>query len=917
MIPGISQPAASVTLYHQNFDTDPDPLNFFYAEGVVFPSDYGYAYFHPAGSQPLRLLGFLAEDVTAEALFLTTDEARVTVRRSGTDHYSAIMAGSGEVALYRNESVIATGLSTEPYDPLGWRKITLSAEAVTGAAILRVSINDEEIITFSDPQPLAAGNVEFGMVSDGMIDNVQINIPSQETEVSSSAFSAFSTASSGYYPFNVDNLEFAFENAGDSSILYYDRTEPSVARLNYLTSEQSGTFATFDTSAFEVLGEIIPSPDGSQGVYVCRSYSVSTQLLCLADFTTGDVVTIATTIPGAEAPVWSPDGLTVLYASPAVPTPELKQIDVTTNTSQSTPLRCIDFDWAGAYIFCLTATALTAYQADDPDWIPIPVLSGVSLKNFDAVFTYNGIGITYEELTPIPTNAGVITTLGWGNVLTSDMSWVPGNIVTVNTPNITSFPDGSRLFKWTSYERPTWSPDGRNILYFAVDYSHLCEEENGQPTFCYLVRADKVALYNGLLASPESQSFSSYELTQEQGLLAPDTLFISSFNTYKLFFRWAQVQLPTPTPTIEYLNQFRGIIFWAIYNETNENQQIPLYEALPGVETSIPNSITDRDHRYLMARTILNNIPLDDISGGVAFMRRWGGSIGSTDYRLWIIQLGRVECEFQGEPIALSYALAASESNEAILHWFNGYMECLRGEQPLGNRIPHYDEAYSDITGFIDSAIDEFVNGAPNPVPGAEFVKHTSTCFVWQRDTNGQITSCYGNQGRVDMQVFCQQAPTGRLTTVPNRNCRASSINPNNVDSIAWLSSNEGRDSNQQLGLETVVRWRNLINLGLYIPDQPLLNDTGNPTSGQGCENNCYFLLGNPILSENMHLRELINDDEPRETRAEAWERHEALQMHPDYGYRGNAQGYLMSVLRIEDSGFETWITTVFQQGAN
>jgi hypothetical protein len=79
--------------------------------------------------------------------------------------------------------------------------------------------------------------------------------------------------------------------------------------------------------------------------------------------------------------------------------------------------------------------------------------------------------------------------------------------------------DGSRLFKWTSYERPTWSPDGRNLLYFAVDYSHLCEEENGQPTFCYLVRADKVALYNGLLGSPESQSFASYELTQEQGLL--------------------------------------------------------------------------------------------------------------------------------------------------------------------------------------------------------------------------------------------------------------------------------------------------------------------------------------------------------------------------------------------------------------
>lgn len=53
------------------------------------------------------------------------------------------------------------------------------------------------------------------------------------------------------------------------------------------------------------------------------------------------------------------------------------------------------------------------------------------------------------------------------------------------------------------------------------------------------------------------------------------------------------------------------------------------------------------------------------------------------------------------------------------------------------------------------------------------------------------------------------------------------------------------------------------------------------------------------------------------ETPAEAWARHEIAQMNPDYGYRGFAQGFLVHVLRTEDSGDETWITTVFQQGAN
>jgi hypothetical protein len=123
------------------------------------------------------------------------------------------------------------------------------------------------------------------------------------------------------------------------------------------------------------------------------------------------------------------------------------------------------------------------------------------------------------------------------------------------------------------------------------------------------------------------------------------------------------------------------------------------------------------------------------------------------------------------------------------------------------------------------------------------------------------------------------------------------------------LNSSEAAASNQQLGLETIVGTRNLINLGFYIPDQPLPG----PSSGQGCETNCYFLIGNPLAKENGHLRQSINDD----SRQTAWDRHKATQTNPDYGYRGNATSYFVYVLRIEPYGAETWITTVFQQGAN
>ncbi|MDX2137023.1 MAG: hypothetical protein SF123_02935 [Chloroflexota bacterium] len=366
---------------------------------------------------------------------------------------------------------------------------------------------------------------------------------------------------------------------------------------------------------------------------------------------------------------------------------------------------------------------------------------------------------------------------------------------------------------------------------------------------------------------------------------------------------------PTRTPQQEYYEQFIGIIFWAIYNETNGNQQIPLYEALPGTAPTIANSITDHDHRYLMARTILNNVPLDDLSAGAAYMRRWGGSISNTEYDLWSFQDGRISCEFEGRPVALSYAQAASESDEAILRWFNGYMECLRTGQPLENRLVNFDVAYADIRGFILAAIADYVNESPNPVAGAQYVKHTSSCFVWQRDASGRITSCHGDGARINMQTFCAQSPyvappteASAPTPVPiqSRNCQATSVNPSSVVVVEWLASTDAQTSNQQLGLETVIGTRNLINLGLYTDDQPY--SCGLPR--------CYFLLGNPSgRAPNRERQEEIN-----ETRAEAWVRHEAAQMNPDYGYRGFAQSYLVHVLWIDRNRSETWITTVFQQ---
>lgn len=375
---------------------------------------------------------------------------------------------------------------------------------------------------------------------------------------------------------------------------------------------------------------------------------------------------------------------------------------------------------------------------------------------------------------------------------------------------------------------------------------------------------------------------------------------------------------PTPTPTMTpeqiYYEQFKGIIFWAIYNESNENEQVPISEVLPSVVPAISNTIS-YDHRYVMARVILANIPFNDAGNGVAYMRRWGASINSADYRLWQLDVNS-SCQFDGEPIG-TYSNAIAAGASQILRWMRGYAECFRTGESLEGRISNFDTAYQEILlNAIDLALQDHLNGASNPAPSAQYVKHTSACFVWNRNAAQEITSCRGDRGRVDMNLYCNETPNRPADPQTNRNCQLSAINPGSIvltteQGTGWLQSAYARQSNQQLGLETIVGVQDQINLGVYTPDQPIPLGNGSYTSDQGCENRCFFLLGNPI--DIGELRFPI-----QETIEASWARHEQRHNDPNYGYRGNAMTYFVHVLRQErrDNQIvaQTWITYAFQQ---
>ncbi len=883
------------------FDDGLDPFQWFSGEfGMTWTLDAGYQLAITTDTAPVTLLRPIQADHTISGTVrLGTGEAGL--RYAGAaDEYTLWVSATGAARLQRNGvDVGQIALDTSAEYQLSLRY---------SAGMLQASVNQYDFPAISDPHPLTLWRLELviagGAGVGSAFDNITVTAPA--AELLGADIQALSTAIGGQPrlfrealggPTLPQGYYGGILSQSASHILFATRnrvvqTVRADGTLASLTLQSSSTHQIADSA------DIAVSPDGQRLAVECTGFA-GRHSICIADLLPTPRIVYAMTMPQGYTgdPTWLSDTRLAFNAAGYLgSTTEIYDVGPVSATFLGRIANCLYPQGSDSTIFCvqlsnnypLYAAQLANVQPNG--WIPAqPVASSPQhIAAFDVLRAANGH-----------------FTLGAAAGTTCFNGAYPG-------PNSHDCQIG--LWTLSAQSNNNWIaaaiPAYQSALTFNGYRQNISEIEFSEGQSKLLISRYTAA---GEVPSPQHQAYIwEWKATPANEFTRISTDVAGLSVNYGWSLSQTLVQVSQRAAQEQYYAQFRGIIFWAIYNETNGNQQIPLYEALPGIATSVPNSIADHDHRYLMARTILNNIPSDNIPAGVAYMRRWGGSIRTTDYPLWLYQQGRVACNFEGEPVAFSYANAAGESapDEAILRWFNGYMECFRTGQPLENRLPNFDEVYGEITGFINAAIADHVNGTINPVEGAQFVKHTSSCFVWQRDdTSGLITSCYGDRGRVNMQTFCAQSPyvippsdpaVPTPTPIPNRNCQITSINPSGVVVADWLASTEGQESNQQLGLETVVGTRNLINLGLYTDDQPY-----------SCGfSRCYFLLGNPTGREpNEERRESIN-----ETRAEAWVRHEAVQMNPDYGYRGFAQSYLVHVLRFDRNGNETWITTVFQR---
>lgn len=282
---------------------------------------------------------------------------------------------------------------------------------------------------------------------------------------------------------------------------------------------------------------------------------------------------------------------------------------------------------------------------------------------------------------------------------------------------------------------------------------------------------------NGDLIEDAKVNFSSY-LTS-----SPDL----ELNAYCLTI------LSIDPTELAYYETFSGVVFWIIFNETSDNGFVDQFNVIEPLATNAnPNDQNrivlvppttlpqqQRSARYLIARTILDNVPAysagNENNGyqlGFGYTSNWGGSIGNADYHVWQNFDGCLDTHVGGN--LLSYD-SVSGDKQRLLEWFSDIATCFATN-------PNFAQAYLEVNTIIDSAILDHINGVANPVAGAYFIRHANSCFIF--DSGG---GCLRTRA---IQNWCNEANLGRDCRSYNRFVQETDAGSVSVNINDWYSYN-------------------------------------------------------------------------------------------------------------------------------
>jgi hypothetical protein len=249
---------------------------------------------------------------------------------------------------------------------------------------------------------------------------------------------------------------------------------------------------------------------------------------------------------------------------------------------------------------------------------------------------------------------------------------------------------------------------------------------------------------------------------------------------------------PTYNPNDQYRStyyeEFKGLAFWVIYNETSEGSMIDRFDIVNDVLSTNdirPNGIDpqsilgelslDGFHRYLFARTLLDGTPEFDSDFGAHYgqtfaeytpklfedgysnAKIWGGSIGDPkNSRLWLTVPACLSNGTYGDAVA-------SGDAKAVLDWLTNYALCRNIHD--GSKFQH---AFSAIMPYVELAIQHKVaeQQYPNPISGATQVRNANTCYVWSTDG-----ACRSNSNAIsDLYSFCSDTGCAEQVYDPEGN---------------------------------------------------------------------------------------------------------------------------------------------------
>jgi hypothetical protein len=128
-------------------------------------SDGGQALQVADSDEPVTFVHNTLGDVAVAArLRFSSGLARLSIRQSQAGSYTALLAASGQVSLYRGSQPLGTA-AVPPNAPDGWRTLRLSAVG----DVARVSVDGTEVIAVQDAAPLPPGTFSIASVTQNQL----------------------------------------------------------------------------------------------------------------------------------------------------------------------------------------------------------------------------------------------------------------------------------------------------------------------------------------------------------------------------------------------------------------------------------------------------------------------------------------------------------------------------------------------------------------------------------------------------------------------------------------------------------------------------------------------------------------------------------------------------------------------------